>query len=377
MASSSLSYERNEFRGQAVKKGLMRMSEAVKKTTGKDKPLLAALAGEPVPRPPFWFMRQAGRYLPEYRQLRQQAGSFLDLCYAPDLAAEVTVQPLRRYGMDAAILFSDILVVPHALGQELAFREGEGPVLGALDIAALDIGGLDRVAAPVYETVRKTRKLLAEDPGLQDQTLIGFAGAPWTVATYMVEGGGSKEFMKIREMMYGDPEKLDALVAVLTEATTDYLSRQIEAGAETVQIFDSWAGILPAEMFEKYVIAPTAEIVSALRSEYPHVPVIGFPKGAGVLYKEYARETGVTALGLDYTLPPEWAAKELQSICPVQGCLDPAVLLAGGDVMLAAAKRILEVFADGPFIFNLGHGINKQTKPETVAQLADFLKGRT
>lgn len=353
------------------------MTEAVKKKTGSnDKTLLAALAGETATRPPFWFMRQAGRYLPEYRALRADAGSFLDLCYSPDLAAEVTVQPLRRYGMDAAILFSDILVVPHALGQELAFREGEGPVLGALDIGALDVSGVAKKAAPVYETVRKTRKLLAEDAALNDQTLIGFAGAPWTVATYMVEGGGSKEFMKIREMMYGDPGKLDALIAVLTEATTEYLCRQIDAGAEAVQIFDSWAGILPEKMFEKYVIAPTAEIVAVLRQKYPHVPAIGFPKGAGLLYKPYAQETGVTALGLDYTLPVNWAAKELQSICPVQGCLDPALLLAGGDVMLAAAKHILEAFSGGPFIFNLGHGINKQTKPETVAQLSDFLKGQ-
>lgn len=351
------------------------MTEAVKKQTGMtDKIFLAALAGETTPRAPFWFMRQAGRYLPEYRALRKEAGSFLDLCYSPELAAEVTVQPLRRYGMDAAILFSDILVVPHALGQEVAFREGEGPVLGALDIAALDIGGVATKAAPVYETVRKTRALLAEDPALDNQALIGFAGAPWTVATYMVEGGGSKEFMKIREMIYADPDRLDALMAVLTEATTDYLSRQIDAGAEAVQIFDSWAGVLPETMFEKYVIAPTAEIVADLRQQYPHVPVIGFPKGAGLLYKPYAQETGVTALGLDYTMPLDWAARELQGICPVQGCLDPAILLAGGDVMLAEARRILGAFSGGPFVFNLGHGINKQTTPETVAQLCDFLK---
>jgi uroporphyrinogen decarboxylase len=354
------------------------VTQAVKKNAdGQKKPLLAALAGEKAARPPFWFMRQAGRYLPEYRALRKDAGSFLDLCYTPELAAEVTVQPLRRYGMDAAILFSDILVVPHALGQEVAFQEGKGPVLGALDIGVLDVDNLHDKAAPVYETVRKTRRLLREDPALDDQALIGFAGAPWTVATYMVEGGGSKEFMKIREMMYGNPDQLDALIAVLTEATIAYLARQIEAGAEAIQIFDSWAGILPEEMFEKYVIAPTAEIVAVLRQDYPDVPVIGFPKGAGLLYKNYAQQTGVTALGLDYTLPPEWAAQELQSICPVQGCLDPALLLAGGDVMLAAAQRILDVFSGGPFIFNLGHGINKETKPETVAQLSAFLKGST
>lgn len=353
------------------------MTQAVEKEAGKaQKPLLAALAGVKATRPPFWFMRQAGRYLPEYRELRKTAGSFLDLCYAPKLAAEVTVQPLRRFGMDAAILFSDILVVPHALGQEVAFQEGKGPVLGALDIPALGVETLHDIAAPVYETVRQTRALLANDLELDDQALIGFAGAPWTVASYMVEGGSSREFMTLRAMMYQNPEKLDSLIAVLTEATTDYLSRQIEAGAEAVQIFDSWAGILPEEMFEKYVIAPTAEIVAVLRSQYPTVPIIGFPKGAGLLYKNYAEQTGVTALGLDFTLPLDWAAKELQTICPVQGCLDPALLLAGGDVMLDAAKRVLDAFSDGAFIFNLGHGINKETKPETVAQLSDFLKGQ-
>ncbi|TNE29845.1 MAG: uroporphyrinogen decarboxylase, partial [Alphaproteobacteria bacterium] len=204
------------------------MTQAAKKnTSGKQKPLLAALAGEKTSHPPFWFMRQAGRYLPEYRALRKDAGSFLDLCYTPELAAEVTVQPLRRFGMDAAILFSDILVVPHALGQEVAFQESKGPVLGALDIAALDVDAIHDKAAPVYETVRLTRALLREDPALDDQALIGFAGAPWTVATYMVEGGGSKEFMRIREMMYRNPDQLDALIAVLTEATTAYLAQQI------------------------------------------------------------------------------------------------------------------------------------------------------
>ncbi|TVQ84554.1 MAG: uroporphyrinogen decarboxylase [Micavibrio sp.] len=334
------------------------------------KPFLAALSGKTQERPPFWFMRQAGRYLPEYRKIRAEAGGFLDLCFSPDLAAEVTLQPLRRFDMDAAILFSDILIVPYALGQSVAFEEGRGPVLGPLEIGALESKNLHEAAKPVYRTIRAIRKQLAAE-----KALIGFAGAPWTVATYMVEGGSSREFKTIREMAYKKPQRLDRLIALLTEATTEYLLRQIDAGAEAIQIFDSWAGILPQPLFEKYVIAPTAEIVSVLQRRYPDVPVIGFPKGAGLLYQNYIAETGVTAVSLDHTLPSEWAARHLQKLCPVQGCLDPMALLAGGDVMLDEAKRLLDIFSGGAFVFNLGHGIHKETPPENVAVLSAFLKG--
>jgi uroporphyrinogen decarboxylase len=334
---------------------------------------IRALKGETLTRPPFWLMRQAGRYLPEYRETRAHAGSFLDLCFAPELAVEVTLQPLRRYGMDAAILFSDILVVPYALGQKLDYVEGEGPKLDPIRTAAglgrLSIDAFHERLAPVYETVRRLSTAIPETTAL-----IGFAGSPWTVACYMVEGGGSKEYAHVKSFAYGDPQGFSALIDQLVRVTADYLSAQIKAGAEAVQVFDSWAGVLPAPEFRKWVIEPTKRLVELLAARHPGVPVIGFPRGAGPMYREYAVETGVTALGLDTTVPPEWAAAELQSVLPVQGNLDPIMVVAGGDAMRDAAIRILKGFSGGPFVFNLGHGVVQTTPPEHVGQLAALVK---
>lgn len=335
-------------------------------------PLIRALKGETLDRPPFWFMRQAGRYLPEYQEVRAQAGGFLDLCYTPDLAAEVTLQPLRRYGMDAAILFSDILVIPDALGQEVRFVQGEGPKLDPITAAAdLDRLSLDGVAdrlAPVLETVARVRAALTPD-----QALIGFAGAPFTVACYMVEGGGSKDHNAVRAMAWAEPAAMDRLMAMLVDATVAYLSAQIKAGAQAVQVFDSWAGVLPEPLFDRLVVAPTATIVDRLRADHPDIPIIGFPRGAGSLYAAYARQTGVDALGLDTAVPVEQAAA-LQKICCVQGNLDPALLLAGGPALLAEIDRLRQGLAGGPHVFNLGHGISQFTPPEHVAAAADRLR---
>lgn len=338
-----------------------------------EKPFLAALAGQVAPRPPFWLMRQAGRYLPEYRELRAKAGSFLDLCYNPDFATEVTLQPLRRYGMDAAILFSDILVVPHALGQTLDYVEGEGPKLdpvsstGDLDRLSWD-RGLERLQ-PVYETVRRLKGALPEETAL-----IGFAGAPWTVATYMVEGGGSREFLRAKGWAYRDPKGFARLIDVLVSATIDHLSAQIDAGAEAVQLFDSWAGVLPEPHFRDLVVAPTRRIVDALKDRHPRTPIIGFPRGAGSLYEIYAEGTGVDAVGLDTTVSPRWAARTLQSRVPVQGNLDPVLLVTGGEAMTAGARDILDAFSGHPFVFNLGHGVLQTTPPEHVAHLAALIR---
>jgi uroporphyrinogen decarboxylase len=337
------------------------------------KPLLRALRGETLARPPFWLMRQAGRYLPEYRELRQRAGSFLAMCYAPELATEVTLQPVRRFGMDAAILFSDILVVPHALGQDLAFREGEGPVLqpvrSAADVAALPDGGFTDRLAPVYETVDRLAGLLPAETAL-----IGFAGAPWTVATYMVEGGSSRDFAQAKGWAYRDPDGFAVLIDRLVEATTEYLSGQVAAGAEAIQLFDTWAGVLPEAAFRRWVIEPTRRIVAALRARHAAVPVIGFPRGAGLMYRAYFSETGVNALGLDTSVPCAIARKTLQPLGAVQGNLDPLLLVAGGSAMEAAVAAIREAFAGGPFVFNLGHGIVPETPVEHVARLAEILR---
>jgi uroporphyrinogen decarboxylase len=337
------------------------------------KPLLRVLRGETLARPPFWLMRQAGRYLPEYRELRQRAGSFLAMCYAPELAVEVTLQPIRRFGMDAAILFSDILVVPHALGQDVAFREGEGPVLrpvrSAADIEALPENGFAERVAPVYETVDRLAGLLPAETAL-----IGFAGAPWTVATYMVEGGSSRDFARVKGWAYRDPEGFAVLIDRLVGATADYLAGQVAAGAEAVQLFDTWAGVLPEPAFRRWVIEPTRRIVAALRERHPEVPIIGFPRGAGLMYRAYFSETGVNALGLDTGVPCAIARKTLQPLGAVQGNLDPLLLVAGGGAMEAAVAAIREAFAGGPFVFNLGHGIVPETPVEHVARLAEILR---
>lgn len=337
------------------------------------KPFLRALQGETLARPPFWLMRQAGRYLPEYRAVRTKAGGFLDLCYTPDLATEVTLQPIRRYGMDAAILFSDILVVPHALGQALAFLEGEGPKLDPVrsrtDLDRLSLASLHDRLAPVYQAVGQIRAALP-----QDVALIGFAGAPWTVACYMVEGGGSKEFAAVKTWAYRDPAGFAVLIDRLVVATAEYLCAQIAAGAEAVQLFDSWAGVLPGPAFHRLVVEPTRRIVALVKARHPSVPVIGFPRGAGLYYADYVTGTGVDAVGIDTTVPPSWAARTLQTRVAVQGNLDPIHLVTGGSALREAAFEILGALDGGPFVFNLGHGVVPSTPPEHVAQLADLLR---
>jgi uroporphyrinogen decarboxylase len=343
--------------------------DALTVTTEKSrKPLLRVLRGEILAQPPIWLMRQAGRYLPEYRELRQRVSGFLDLCFTPVLAAEATLQPVRRFGMDAAILFSDILVVPHGLGQSVSFRDGEGPILepirSASEARRLSVDDFAARVAPVYDTVARVATVLPAETAL-----IGFAGAPWTVASYMVEGGSSRDFAAVKSWAFRDPEGFGELIDRLVEATIGYLSGQIAAGAEVVQLFDSWAGVLPEEGFRRWVIAPTRRIVAALRESHPGVPVIGFPRGAGLMYRAYFAETGVTALGLDSTVPAMIARKTLQSMGPVQGNLDPLLLVVGGEPMARAVASIRRAFGDGPFVFNLGHGIVPETPPEHVGEL--------
>ena len=338
-----------------------------------DQPIMRVLAGETARIPPVWLMRQAGRYLPEYRKLREAAGSFLDLCYTPDLAVEITLQPVRRFDFDAAILFSDILVVPDGMGVGVGFEDGHGPVLDPVRRAA-DLQGLDpdRVAghcAPVYEAVSAIRAALAPE-----KTLIGFAGGPWTVATYAVEGGSSRNFETVKHWMWSDQAGFDRLIDMLTAATIDHLSLQIDAGADCVQIFESWAGALAEPEFRRYVVAPTRRIVEALRTRHRGVPVIGFPRAAGRLIDGYAAETGVTAVGLDTGVPLD-QARDIQKTVPVQGNLDPILLAAGGPALAERIAEIRDGLAGGPHIFNLGHGIVPQTPPDHVAGLVAALRG--
>lgn len=338
------------------------------------KPMLAVLNGEKVSPPPIWMMRQAGRYLPEYRQLRTEKGSFLDLVYDSDAAAEVTLQPLRRFpGLDAAILFSDILIVPFAIGQNLSFVAGEGPRLTPplVSSALPDLQAFPARLEPIYETVRKVKAAL--DPA---KTLIGFAGAPWTVATYMVAGQGSRDQGETRQLAYSDPGLFGAIIERIETVTLDYLSGQIEAGAEAVQLFDSWAGSLAPAEFERWVIDPTSRIAGAIKARHPEVKVIGFPKGAGGKLPAYARETGIDAIGLDETVDPVWANQQLPPDLPVQGNLDPLALLSGGEGIKEAVGRVLDAFAGRPHIFNLGHGILQQTPIAHVEQMIAEVKTR-
>jgi uroporphyrinogen decarboxylase len=332
--------------------------------------LLRALDGENLANPPWWLMRQAGRYLPEYRALRDRADSFIDFCLTPMLAAEATLQPVRRFGMDAAILFSDLPLIAWALGQPLDYGD-DGPVLPPLDqkhgLSRLRLDGIASLA-PVYETVRLARAVLA--PGA---ALIGFAGAPWTVATYMVEGGGSRDFRNIKSWAYRDPAGFAALLDVLVEATVAYLAGQIEAGADAVQLFDSWAGVLPEDEFARSVINPTRGVVSRLKQRFPAVPIIGFPRGAGLLYERYATESGVDALALDTMVPLGFAHERLQMRLPVQGNLDPVALLTGGAVLEREVTRIRAALGGGPFVFNLGHGVLPQTPVAHVSALQRLL----
>lgn len=330
------------------------------------KKLLSVLQGNQELIPPIWLMRQAGRYLPEYRELRAQKGGFLELAYDSDAATEITIQPIRRFGFDAAILFSDILVVPHAMGQELWFETGEGPRL-APRLVQSELNGLtanpERLS-PVLDTVRKVSAALPKET-----TFLGFAGSPWTVATYMVHGQGSKDQSEARRMAYAEPDRFHALIDAIITTTVDYLSGQINAGVDAVQLFDSWAGSLSPAQFEKWVIAPNAEIVRRLKVLHPDVPIIGFPKGAGGKLAAYSEGTGVDALGLDETIDPHWANRELPNGLPVQGNLDPLVLISGGNDLIKAVENILSAFRDRPHIFNLGHGILPDTPIEHVEHL--------
>lgn len=338
-----------------------------------DKPLLAVLGGERRDPAPMWMMRQAGRYLPEYRELRQEKGSFLNLVYDPDAAAEITLQPLKRFPeLDAAILFSDILIIPFAIGQNLTFITGEGPRLTPplVEAALEDLTAYPARLDPIYETVSKVKAALPSG-----KTLIGFAGSPWTVATYMIAGQGSRDQAEARRLAYADPRRFGEIVGAIEKATGAYLLGQIEAGAEAIQLFDSWAGSLSPAQFEQWVIAPTARIVKKLRTKHPTVPIIGFPKGAGGKIAAYARETGISAIGLDETVDVAWASKELPAGFPVQGNLDPLALLAGGKPLRSSAKAILDAFAGRPHIFNLGHGILQDTPIEHVEQLIAQVKG--
>lgn len=338
----------------------------------KAKPLLRALSGRNVAPAPWWLMRQAGRYLPEYRKVRAQAADFVALCLTPTLTSELTLQPVRRYGMDAAILFSDILMLPYALGQSVSFRDGEGPVLEPIadniGVAQLEKAGAIGRLEPVFDAVRRVTAILGPETAL-----IGFAGAPWTVATYMVEGGTSRDFRRVKAWAYRDPEGFAALIEILVETTIQLLSAQISAGAEIVQLFDSWAGVLPETAFARWVIAPTKGIVAGLKSRHPGCPIIGFPRGAGLLYEQYVAETGVDAVGLDTTVPTGFACAQLRPLAIVQGNLDPVLLMTGGVALERAVRKMRRAFAGGPWVFNLGHGVLPETPTENVAMLARLL----
>lgn len=333
--------------------------------------VVEVLKGSTAFPPPIWMMRQAGRYLPEYRELRQKAGSFLDLCYNPDFAVEVTLQPIRRFGFDASILFSDILVVPHALGRDLRFEEGRGPLMTPIlpeEIVGLDGSCFHQHLAPVYETVRRLRSALPPET-----TLIGFCGAPWTIATYMIAGHGTTDQAPARLFSYQHPDLFEQLLNTVADHSADYLCRQIEEGADVVQIFDSWSGVLDEASFERWCVKPVARIVAKVRARFPDVPIIGFPKGAGTLYAQYRQKTGVTALGLDWSVPLSQAA-ELQRHGAVQGNLDPMRLVAGGQALTEGVSAVLGQLSNGPLIFNLGHGITPQTPIPHVQAMVDQVR---
>ena len=338
------------------------------------KTLLRALSGETLPTPPVWLMRQAGRYLPEYRATRAQAGDFLSLCYTPDLAAEVTLQPIRRYGFDAAILFADILLIPDALGADLWFVTGEGPRLSTITRpdGLKPLKGKDDIhdhLAPVYETV----KILSQELP-KETTLIGFAGAPWTVATYMIAGRGTPDQAPAHKLRQEDPATFDALINLLTDATIEYLSKQVEAGAEVVKIFDSWAGSLKGEAFDRYALEPAKKITQEMKQRFPGLPVIAFPREAGDKYIGFAKAVGADCLALDTSVDATWAAQHLQKDGCVQGNLDPKLMITGGDALRQEARRIVDALKNGPHIFNLGHGITPEADPENVHVLLEEIR---
>lgn len=336
-----------------------------------DNKILKVLKGETVYPPPIWMMRQAGRYLPEYRETRKRAGSFLDLCYNPALATEVTLQPIRRYGFDAAILFSDILVVPHALGRDLAFSEGHGPLLKPIlaeEVSEIDPALFHVNLEPVYEAVRSIKRVLDSQTAL-----LGFCGAPWTVATYMIAGKGTPDQAPARLFAHLFPAQFDAMLSLLADVSADYLLRQIDAGADAVQIFDSWAGVLDEAMFERACIKPVRQIVDRVRAKRPDARIIGFPKGVSAFLRGYRSKTGVDAVGLDWAMPA-WLAQEIQSAGPVQGNLDPLAVVAGGKALDDGVATVLSSLGDGPLIFNLGHGITPEADPENVRRMVELVR---
>ena len=337
-----------------------------------DRKIVKVLNGETLTPPPIWLMRQAGRYLPEYRKTRSEAGSFLNLCYTPDFAVEVTLQPIRRYGFDAAILFSDILVVPDALKRNVRFEEGRGPLLDPIDLDGLQSleGTMDaETLNPVIETVRRLREELPAET-----TLLGFCGAPWTVATYMIAGHGTPDQAPARLFAYREPVAFERLLDFLADISADYLIRQIDAGADAVQIFDSWAGVLGESEFEAFAVRPVRRMVDKIRAARPGARVIAFAKGAGLLLRNYRAATDVDAIGLDWSVPLEFAA-ELQKEGPIQGNLDPMRVVAGGAALDEGVDRILQALGGGPLIFNLGHGITPQADPENVTRLVNRVRG--
>jgi len=339
--------------------------------TANSRKVLQVLDGKTLTPPPVWLMRQAGRYLPEYRQTRAAAGSFLDLCYTPDLAVEVTLQPIRRYGFDAAILFSDILVIPDALDRNVRFEEGRGPLMDPIDPAGILALQPERVAEhlkPVIETVSRLRRELPDET-----TLLGFCGAPWTVATYMIAGHGTPDQAPARLFAYRHPEAFDHLLALLADVSADYLVAQIDAGADAVQIFDSWAGVLGEVEFQRYAVKPVRRMVDSVRTRRPKAKIIAFAKGAGILLKQYRQQTDADAIGLDWSVPLSFAA-ELQKDGPVQGNLDPMRVVAGGAALDDGIDAILQVLGNGPLIFNLGHGITPQADPATVSRLVERVR---
>ncbi|TNJ47599.1 uroporphyrinogen decarboxylase [Phaeobacter sp. B1627] len=341
---------------------------------GQQKTILRALAGETLDVPPIWMMRQAGRYLPEYRATRAEAGDFLSLCYNPELAAEVTLQPIRRFGFDAAILFADILLVPQALGADLWFVTGEGPrlstITGDADFARLKpVSDIHETLNPIYETLRILSGALP-----RETTLIGFAGAPWTVATYMIAGRGTPDQAPAHALMTQNTAVFEALLARITEATIEYLCAQIEAGAEVVKIFDSWAGSLKGAAFDKYALAPAREITAALKARHPGIPVIGFPREAGEKYIGFHQATGVDCVALDNSVDPEWAAANVQIDGCVQGNLASRHMVTGGEALVSDTRRIVKAFSGGPHIFNLGHGITPDGDPDNVQLMIDTVR---
>ena len=342
--------------------------------TKSNKNILRALAGETLKTPPIWVMRQAGRYLPEYRKLRAKAGNFLSLCYNSELAAEVTLQPIERFKLDAAIIFADILLIPQALGSELSFLEGDGPRLSRIsnknDILKLKpANSIHEHLEPIYNTVSLVAEQLSPKVAL-----IGFAGAPWTVATYMIAGKGTKDQGPAHKFLKEDKDSFEMLINLLTEATILYLSKQIDAGAEVIKIFDSWAGSLKGEDFVKYAIEPVKKIITALNKLHPDVPIIAFPREAGLKYIDFANETGANCIAIDHSVDPEWAAKNLQIDSCIQGNLNPKHMVTGGKALLEETTKILDCFSNGPHIFNLGHGITPDGKPENLQLMIDKIR---